>query len=56
MSAVSAPVTSGYEPAPVVSDINFGVPPDLRDKICGQTQIRGSDYDTTTKSTNSFCR
>jgi hypothetical protein len=44
-----------YEPAPVVTPISFGMPPDLRDKICGETQDRGNGYTTVTKSVNSFC-
>ena len=50
------PATSGqFEPAPVVTPISFGMPPDLRDKICGETQDRSNTYASLTKSVNSFC-
>jgi hypothetical protein len=52
-----APITPArYEAAPVAEDINFGVPPDLRDRICGDAGDRGGAYATVTKSSNAFCR
>ncbi len=45
-----------YEPAPVVTDVQFTLPPDLRDKICGDMHDQGGSYATLTKSSNSLCR
>lgn len=53
-TASSAP--SQYEPAPVVTPVDFNLPPDLRDKVCGDVHDQGGSYATITKSDNSFCR
>jgi hypothetical protein len=56
-SAGTAPsMPARYEPAPVVTQANFALPPDLRDKVCGDAQDQGSSYATITKSSNSLCR
>jgi hypothetical protein len=53
-STTSSP--AHYEPAPVVTPVNFTLPPDLRDKVCANVQDQGSSYATITKSSNSLCR
>jgi hypothetical protein len=48
---------SHYEDAPVVGPIDYRMPPDSRDRLCGDTrQDSGGTFATVTKSaTRSFC-
>ena len=46
-----------YEDAPVVGPVDYRMPPDSRERLCGDTrQNNGSTFATVTKSaTRSFC-
>ena len=48
---------SHYEDAPVVSPVDYRMPPDSRDRLCGDTrQDSGGSFATVTKSaTRSYC-
>jgi hypothetical protein len=58
MQASSTPsaASAQYEPAPVVTPLNFNMPPDLRDKICNNAFDPDATYVALSRPVNSFCQ